>query len=300
MMGLRLSTWLRNTWRRLNQDIGNIKADPGQLEQVLLNLVLNARDAMPRGGTLTIETFRTEITSANSRKHSDTEMQSGSYAVLAVSDTGHGMTAKTLSHVFEPFFTTKPVGEGSGLGLSTVYGIVKQSGGYVWAYSEPDQGSTFKIYLPEIQQQGDAPAVQLPAPPRGLGESVLVVEDEHAVREMLRRSLEGAGYRVLEATSAGAALDLVRTLGAEIHLVLTDVVMPGMSGRELGARLGDLLPGTPVLYTSGYTDSEISRRGLLDPGTHFLQKPFSPDVLIRRVAELLRARAATSSTPPGP
>ena len=283
---------------QLSPDIGNIKADPGQLEQVLLNLVLNARDAMPEGGTLTVETFRTEITSATSRKHSDTEMQPGRYAVLAVSDTGHGMTAATLSHVFEPFFTTKPVGEGSGLGLSTVYGIVKQSGGYVWVYSEPEQGTTFKIYLPEIPQPADSPARSAP-PPQGSGETVLVVEDEHAVREMLRRSLEEAGYRVLEAGSAHGALDLLRREGAEIQLVLTDVVMPGMSGRQLGARLGDLLPGTPVLYTSGYTDSEISRRGLLDPGTDFLQKPFSPDLVIRRVAELLRARSATSSTPPG-
>ncbi|HEV8124951.1 MAG TPA: MASE1 domain-containing protein [Gemmatimonadales bacterium] len=277
---------------QLAEEIGSIRADPGQLEQVLLNLALNARDAMSRGGTLTIETFRTDITSATSRRHADTEMPPGSYSVLAVSDTGHGMTARTLGHVFEPFFTTKPVGEGSGLGLSTVYGIVKQSGGYVWVYSEPGQGTTFKIYLPEIQpRSGDTRAEAPLAPPhQASGETILIVEDEHAVRHMLRRTLEEAGYRVLESESADAALIVVQTPGIEVHLVLTDVVMPGMTGRELGIRLSNLSPGTPVLYTSGYTDSEIARRGLLDPGTHFLQKPFSPDMVIRRVAELLRSR----------
>ena len=276
---------------RLRDDIGAIRADPGQLEQVLLNLVLNARDALPAGGTLTVETFRTEITPATSRRHSDTEMQHGNYVVLAVSDTGHGMSAKTLSHVFEPFFTTKEVGAGSGLGLSTVYGIVKQSGGYIWVYSEPGQGTTFKIYLPEIQQAEDTPAARLEPPPRAAGETVLVVEDDVAVRKMLCRSLEEAGYRVLESPNADAALEVVQTPGTVIDLVLTDVVMPGMNGRELGLKLGDLLPGTPVLYTSGYTDSEMARRGLLDPTTDYLQKPFPPDLVIRRIGELLRSRA---------
>ncbi len=216
--------------------------------------------------------------------------------MLAVSDTGHGMSARTLSHVFEPFFTTKRVGEGSGLGLSTVYGIVKQSGGYVWVYSEPGQGTTFKIYLPEVLNPGEAPEVRSPPPIQASGETILIVEDEFAVRKMLRRSLEEAGYQVLESESAVAALQTVQTPGVLVHLVLTDMVMPGMNGRELGLKLGDLLPGTPVLYTSGYTDSEMARRGLLDPTTDFLQKPFSPDLVIRRVGELLRSRSSTSST----
>lgn len=275
---------------RLSDQVGPIKADPGQLEQVLLNLILNARDAMPDGGNLTIETFRVEITARSALKHADAVMAAGGYAVLTVSDSGHGMSAETMGHAFEPFFTTKEIGTGTGLGLATVYGIVKQSNGYIWVYSEPGKGTTFKIYLPEVADQNVPQAPPPASLPRAAGETVLVVEDEASVRTMLRRTLEEAGYRVIETESADGALRIVRTPGTRIHLVVTDIVMPGMNGRELGEQLAYLVPGTPILYTSGYTDSEIARRGLLDPGRAFLQKPFSPDIVVRRVAELLQVR----------
>jgi signal transduction histidine kinase/CheY-like chemotaxis protein len=271
---------------RLNDSIGSIKADPGQLEQVLLNLVLNARDAMPGGGTLTVETFPARIGPGTRSRHPATEMTPGNYVVLAVSDTGHGMNTATMEHIFEPFFTTKQVGHGTGLGLSTVYGIVKQSGGYVWAYSETGRGSTFKIYLPEVALEPAAPDAGAGARPRAGGESILVVEDETQVRAILRRTLEDAGYRVIEAENAVAALELLDANG-KIDLVLTDIVMPGPSGRDLGTMIESRLPGIPVLYTSGYTDGEIARRGLLQPSSNFLQKPFSPEVLVNRVGDLL-------------
>jgi PAS domain S-box-containing protein len=286
---------------RPGEAVAPIRADPGQLEQVLLNLALNARDAMPRGGTLTVETFVAEITGQYARQRPGVAIRSGSYAVLAVSDTGHGMDRETLGQVFEPFFTTKGIGHGTGLGLSTVYGIVKQSDGYVWAYSEPGRGSTFKVYLPVTGNDVPSPAPSAPSPPpvrAGRGESVLLVEDDEGVRQVTRRALEAGGYRVLEAANGLDALQLLRSTSGPIGLVLTDVVMPGMSGRDLAARIAELRPGTPVLFTSGYTDGEIVRRGLLDPDAAFIQKPFGPEVIVRIVRERLEGASLPPTAPP--
>lgn len=272
---------------RLSPELGPVRADAGQLEQVLLNLGLNSRDAMPRGGTITIETSRVDLTETYARLKPGMSVRPGEYAVLSVSDTGHGMDKETLSHVFEPFFTTKGIGKGTGLGLSTVYGIVKQSEGFIWAYSEPGQGTTFKIYLP-LKAAAAAPARKEPERVRSkAGETILVVEDEPSVRYMMKRALETAGYAVLEAGTAADALDGVRAADGKISLVLTDVVMPGQTGRELASRVGELIPGIPVLFTSGYTDGEIERRGLLGPGVAFIEKPFTPDALVRAVRDQL-------------
>jgi two-component system, cell cycle sensor histidine kinase and response regulator CckA len=274
---------------RLTPGLGAVRADPGQLEQVLLNLGLNARDAMPRGGRISIETFQTEITPAYTRGRPGTSIQPGEYVVLAVSDTGHGMDKETLSHIFEPFFTTKGVGKGTGLGLSTVYGIVKQSDGYIWAYSEPGQGTTFKIYLPLRAGAVSGPRPDSVPGQTVAGETILVVEDEAAVRHMMTRALEDAGYRVLQAAGAAEAIEVVARTPGKISLLLTDIVMPGKNGRELAERLEELSPGIPVLFTSGYTDSEIERRGLLRPGAAFIQKPLTPHALAHAVQKTLEA-----------
>jgi CheY-like chemotaxis protein len=267
-----------------------VKADPGQLEQVMVNLALNARDAMPRGGELTVDTLAAEFRRGSTTAIQGVAVEPGSYAVLAVSDTGHGMDQATLARVFEPFFTTKEVGQGTGLGLSTVYGIVKQSDGYVWAYSEPGRGAAFKIYLPATSEApADLPRTSGSVPAPANGELVLVVEDEESVRRTAARGLREAGYQVLEAESGKEGLDLVAGSTQRVALVLTDVVMPGMSGRELAAALAELLPGTPVLFTSGYTDSEIVGRGLLAPGAAFLPKPFTVHALVRAVRERMDA-----------
>jgi two-component system, cell cycle sensor histidine kinase and response regulator CckA len=264
-----------------------VRADPGQLEQVLLNLALNARDAMPRGGRISIETFPMELTADYARTKKGTVIHSGPHVVIAVSDTGHGMDRETLTHLFEPFFTTKGLGQGTGLGLSTVYGIVRQSDGYIWVYSEPGQGTTFKIYLPV--KAGEMARSQTPSllPQAGAGECILIVEDEVAVRYMMKRALESTGYRVLEAGSTAEALNILNT--GQISLVVADVIMPGQSGRELADQIAELRPGVPVLFTSGYTDGEIERRGLLEPGAAFLQKPVTPNALIRAVQRQLEA-----------
>jgi PAS domain S-box-containing protein len=276
----------------LDPGIGRVRADPGQLEQVLLNLVLNARDAMPRGGALTIETSGAELGEASTALEHGVAVRPGRYVLLAIRDTGHGMDQATLEHVFEPFFTTKGVGQGTGLGLATVYGIVKQSDGYVWAYSEPGKGTTIKVYLPVTAERAEAPP-EAPAPPGAArGELILIVEDDGPVRAIAARALAEVGYRVLEAESGMAAVELLRRSGVRPALVLTDVVMPGMSGSELAAAVGRLAPGTPVLFTSGYTDGEILRRGLLEPGADFLAKPFSPEALVRAV----RIRTAVESS----
>jgi PAS domain S-box-containing protein len=270
---------------------GLVKADPGQLAQVLLNLVLNSRDAMPVGGRLTIETFRTELTEGYARQHPGVTIEPGPYVVLVVSDTGHGMSRETAARVFEPFYTTKPIGKGTGLGLATVYGIVKQSEGYVWTYSELGKGTTFKIYLPlalEARPPGQAP----PAAPRASGEVVLLVEDEAPVRQMASRVLQEYGYRVIEAKDGQEALRLLERSDGRIRMLVTDVVMPEMDGRELARRAEALSPGLPVLYMSGYTDDEIVRRGLLEAGQPFLQKPFNPETLGGQVARMLRGRRA--------
>jgi CheY-like chemotaxis protein len=267
-----------------------VKADPGQLEQVLLNLALNARDAMPRGGTLTVETFPADLTAEMAGLKPGVLVHPGPYAVLSVTDTGHGMDRGTLSHIFEPFFTTKGIGQGTGLGLSTVYGIVKQSDGYVWAYSEPGEGTTFKIYLKVSTEAAATEPANGSRQERASGEVILVVEDEESVRQIAGRALTEAGYNVREAGSGVQALELLTTGEEAIALVLTDVVMPGMSGKDLAAQVASLYPGTPVLFTSGYTDGEIMRRGLLAPGATFLQKPFTPESLVRAVREQLSGR----------
>jgi CheY-like chemotaxis protein len=267
-----------------------IRADRGQLHQVLLNLTLNARDAMPLGGRVTIETAAVELGQADVAEHPEVRLRQGSYVLLRMSDTGHGMDQETARHIFEPFFTTKGVGKGTGLGLSTVYGIVKQSDGYIWVDSAPGHGASFRIYLPLT----DAPvAVDPPASSSGGGsgtETVLVVEDETMVRATVVRSLHEQGYRVLEAESGAEALSMLdRTGAADIHLVITDLAMAELGGRELGQRLAERRPGLPVLYMSGYPLDEVVRRGLLQENQPVLQKPFAPGALIESVRALLGA-----------
>jgi PAS domain S-box-containing protein len=271
----------------LAPDLGNVRADPGQLQQVLMNLVVNARDAMPTGGKLLIETMNTDLTGEYAELHQP--VVPGSYVMVAVSDTGIGMDADTLTRIFEPFFTTKEKGRGTGLGLSTVYGIVKQSGGYIWVYSEPGRGTTFKVYLPRV----DAPArpVGQPRGTRALAgtETILLAEDDEMLRPLSKVLLRKLGYTVLEAPNGEEALAAAERHHGPIHLLVADVVMPGASGRELARRLAESRPDTKVLYVSGYTDDAIVRHGMLEPGLNFLQKPFTPDALARKVREVLDA-----------
>ncbi len=264
---------------------GQVKADPGQVEQVIVNLAVNARDAMPRGGTLTIETANVELDENFARVHPG--VSPGPYVLLALSDTGCGMDAATQARLFEPFFTTKELGKGTGLGLSTSYGIVKQSGGHIAVYSEVGRGTTFTIYLPRILGEVTHKAKPSPQPlPLG-SETILLAEDEEMVRIFTKAVLESQGYTVLEARDGSQALELARQHGGPIHLLVTDVVMPGMSGRALAERLAQAHPDTTVLYLSGYTDNTIVPHGVLDEGTAFLQKPFTPHALALKVREVL-------------
>ena len=269
----------------LPSGLGHVKADPGQIEQVIMNLAVNARDAMPQGGKLTVEAANVELDSSYVQSHES--VVPGPYVMLAVSDTGTGMDTETQGHMFEPFFTTKE--QGTGLGLATVYGIVRQSGGHVWVYSEPEKGTTFKVYLPrvdppvEVNVSGE---VSVEEPPQG-SENILLVEDEEAVRSLVKETLEGKGYEVLEAKGAHEALEVGDRHKETIHLLLTDVVMPQMSGTELAKVLAPLHPETKVLYMSGYTENATLRHGLLDPGTAILQKPFTADALTRKLREVL-------------
>jgi PAS domain S-box-containing protein len=270
----------------LDPKIGRIRADPGQIEQVILNLVVNAREAMPGGGKLTIETKDVYLDENYVDLH--VGVNPGRYVLLAITDTGHGMDAATVQHIFEPFFTAKKR-KGTGLGLATVYGIVKQSGGNVWVYSEPGKGSSFKIYLPRIEDPADSrdPAPP-PAAPARAGETILVAEDEDMVRGLVREILQSRGYRVLEARHGAEALE-VAARHKNINLLVTDVVMPHMSGRELMDRILPSRPELKVLFISGYTDNAMAPHGILEPGEQFLQKPFTPEALARKVREILDA-----------
>jgi signal transduction histidine kinase len=270
-----------------------ILADRGQLQQVLLNLALNARDAMPAGGRVVIETRIVELGQADADAHPEIRIRRGAYAFLSVSDSGEGMSAETAAHAFEPFFTTKGVGKGTGLGLSTVYGIVKQSDGYVWVDSEPGRGATFRIYLP-ITSTPLPPVLPPPEPPHHGGrETVLVVDDEDLVRAMAVRALREEGYDVLDAGGGQAALEVLQQTGQRVRVVVTDVAMAGVDGRELGRRLLESRPELPVLYMSGFPADEIIRRGLLQEQQAFIQKPFAPTALAAAVRALLDIQAVS-------
>jgi two-component system, cell cycle sensor histidine kinase and response regulator CckA len=258
---------------------------------------VNARDAMPKGGRLTVETANVDLDVAYASDHAT--VQPGSYVMLAVSDTGTGMSPETVAHIFEPFYTTKESGRGTGLGLSTVYGIVKQSGGYIWVYSELGHGSSFKVYLPRVDQAPEELPVVKPASGEQKGtETILLVEDEPAVRELARMALSEKGYTVLVTSSSEEAESACAGHGAEIHLLLTDLIMPGISGRALAQRLTERHPKMRVLYMSGYTFGITTQpgmhSGLLEDGMAFLQKPFTPSALSERVREVLDGRAVTS------
>ena len=269
----------------LAPDTGTVRADLGQLQQAIVNLVVNARDAMPHGGRLTIETANTDFDSQYAKGHLSAEP--GQYVLVAISDTGVGMNAETKAHLFEPFFTTKQPGKGTGLGLATVYGIVKQSGGYIWAYSELARGATFKIYLPRVTGR-PVSVTSLPVSLSSRGsETVLLVEDEDDVRRVATRILKSYGYSVLEANEGKEALKVAAAHSGPIHILVTDVVMPGINGRELATLLHLERPDVRALYVSGYTDHAIVRNGQLEPGLAFLQKPFMPDAFARKVREVL-------------
>jgi two-component system cell cycle sensor histidine kinase/response regulator CckA len=270
-----------------------VLADPGQMEQVIMNLILNARDAMPAGGTIRIVTENVEIGVNTAPDH---ELRPGPGVMLSISDTGHGIDNEALEHIFEPFFTTKEPGKGTGLGLTTVHRIVRESGGEIWVESAPGQGATFRVCLPGTGQGADrGEAATGPRAARGGSETLLLVEDEDSVRRLLMHVLTRCGYKVFEASGGAEALRIFDAEGAKIQLVITDMVMPHMTGRELGERLERLRPGTKVIYMSGYTDDVLVRTGALGPGMSFLQKPLRPEVLAARVREALDAKSRTGA-----
>lgn len=270
----------------LEPTLGNVNADPGQIEQIILNLVVNARDSMPHGGKLTIETDNVYLDEEYIKEHVGAQL--GPHVMLAVTDTGQGMDQQTMARIFEPFFTTKAMGKGTGLGLSTVYGIVKQSGGNIWVYSEVDRGTTFKIYLPRADDGTEEykRAIEDTQVAHG-NETILLVEDEDMLRKLGRQTLKGYGYQILEASNGDEAIALAAQYEGEIHLLLTDVIMPGMNGRQVTARLLEARPSLKVLFMSGYTDDAIVHQGVLEESANFIQKPFSPDGLAKKVREVL-------------
>jgi two-component system, cell cycle sensor histidine kinase and response regulator CckA len=272
---------------------GGVEADPGQIEQVIVNLVVNARDAMPQGGQLTIETSRADLDADYACQHAS--IRPGQYVLLAVSDTGSGMDAEVQSHIFEPFFTTKGQGKGTGLGLSTVYGIVKQSGGDITISSKLGEGTTFTIYLPYVEKRAAnvVTSVWFSEIPSG-SETILVVEDEEMVRQLACEALQRKGYTVLEAATGEKALQICQQNEGKIHLMLTDVVMPGMNGRELATRVALIRPETKVLYMSGYAEDAVVSDGVLDSGLAFIQKPFALAALAQKVREVLGTATTVS------
>jgi len=279
----------------LAEDLAPVRTDPGHMEQVLINLALNARDALSPGGRVAVRTWN-EVVPPQARDRMSAEGRPpGHYAVFSVSDTGHGMDAATKARVFEPFFTTKPVGQGTGLGLATVFGIVRQSGGSIQVDTSPGQGTTFSIYLPAVPRTPEPSDARAPIRVGRGSETILVVEDEELVRDFACRYLEAQGYHCVEAANGKEALEIVQRRGKEIDAVVTDVVMPFMGGRELTERMDALRPGTPVLFISAYTGDEIVRRGLMEPGTPFLQKPFTPAGLATRLRALLDGRSRSLS-----
>jgi two-component system, cell cycle sensor histidine kinase and response regulator CckA len=278
------------------QNLGAVRADSGQIDQVIMNLAVNARDAMPSGGKLTIETSNVALDEEYARIHAP--LSPGDYVMLAISDTGLGMDAETQSHIFEPFFTTKGP-KGTGLGLSTVYGIVKQSGGYIWVYSESGRGTTFKIYFPRVAERVEAQVSMIPVeePVASVPgtETILLAEDEANLRYLARQFLEKQGYKVIEAADGAAAMQIAVAHEGVIHLLLTDVIMPGMNGRELAQRISEIRPQTKILYMSGYTENVIGHNGTLDAGVQLLQKPFTLRDLKRKVREILDSIPAAAS-----
>ena len=276
---------------KLSDAVDNSRLDPDQVSQVILNLAVNARDAMPEGGTLHIETANVELDDAYAKTHPP--VQPGRYVMLAVSDTGTGIDKSILPRIFDPFFTTKEVGKGTGLGLSIVYGIVKQSGGYIWVYSEPGHGTTFKLYFPATTAALESPVLRGETTFRPAGQTVLVVEDEAMIRSNVRECLQQLGYEVLEAESGEIALELCEEHRGKIDLVLTDLVMPGMSGHELAGELAQRHPEVKMLFMSGYTEDSAARRDILLRGSAFLQKPFSVGDLANAVQQALALRVVT-------
>src|SRR5579875_148771 len=273
-----------------------VKIDPGQMEQILMNLAVNARDAMPQGGRITIETRSVTLDEQYVQSHPD--VRPGQHALLAVSDTGFGMDDATKARIFEPFFTTKGPGKGTGLGLATVYGIVKQSGGYIWVYSEVGHGTTFKIYLPLVAEEVERPSPDQDKKITAAGsETVLLVEDEQNVRELVADYLRGAGYQVLEAEDGDHALKAASAHKGPIHILVTDVVMPHMSGPELAAKLTDARPAMKVLFISGYTDDTVFRHGVLEGGVAYLQKPFNLKAVSQKIREVLSGRVPVEVSP---
>jgi CheY-like chemotaxis protein len=266
--------------------LAQVKADAGQIEQVIINLAVNARDAMPQGGKLTIETRNVELDAEYAKLHP--EVKPGRYVMVAVSDTGSGMSQATKTHIFEPFFTTKPPGKGTGVGLATVYGIVKQSGGHVAVYSELGHGTTFKIYLPPVEQKVSSSKSLhgVKVVPHG-NETILLVEDEDAVRAIIKMALQTLDYTVLEARNGEEAVRIVERHTEPIHLLITDVVMPEMGGRQVAERLAACKEGIKVLFLSGYTDDAVVRHGILQAEVAFLQKPFTPMALANKVRDVL-------------
>jgi PAS domain S-box-containing protein len=278
----------------IDPDLGAVRADKGQMEQIIMNLAVNARDAMPQGGKLTIETADAFLDETYEQRH--VEVKPGPYVMLAVSDNGIGMDEATRSHIFEPFFTTKTLGQGTGLGLATVYGIVRQSGGYIWVYSEPGQGTTFKIYLPRVDEPLDASELKPPIVTDLKGrDTILVVEDDKTLREVICKGLKKFGYGVLEAANGGEALLICEKRKGPIDLILTDVVLPQMSGRELVERLEAMRPGIKVLYMSGYTENAIVNNGILKENVGFLQKPFKVNILVLKIREIMSACQSAAS-----